>query len=811
MISLSLLFLLLATGCDQLFELLDESGGDFDLTVYGLNANYQNGAVELSWNYVEGADSYDILYSLDEYGSYQYLDTVYSNTFYTHYGEFNSNTYYYYKIRVYDYMGNSYDSNSVYVYIDYSSSGSVENFYVQMSGNSAYLSWSQHNDAQQYEIEYKLGYDGTFMYLTTLYNNYSTEYYHDNLNISTYYYYRIRYKDYDGNWSDYSDEIWIYSGDDHGGGTIYNFSVMMSGESVYLSWDQNNDATQYRIEYSNSQYGEYMELTVIYNNYTTSYYHNGVNSYTDYYYKIQYLDGNGTWSDFTDSIWINTGFIGGTPITNFNAVMYGSSSYISWDYHDNAYMYEVEVSNYMDHSFSSVGMIYDYNTPEIYHHNLNPETNYYYRIRYQDYNDNWSEYYGPVSVYSGDLIGEGVIGFSAVNQNGQVYLSWDNHVDADYYQIWESTSYSGPYNFIANSYSTDFTYTEVPLNVTRYYKVNLVDYYGDAGAFSEILSVYTEYIPLSSNNNLTSLYFNTGTLDYSFDNFDYFYVLTVGSGVESVTVTPTVQDGTAEVYVNDVFVTSGTSSEPETLLMGDNSSVFVIDVYAEDGTPRTFTIDVFREPTTDLEDFIVHGAVNVHYDSIEDLYYVGTETGVDSVDLEVIPLAQSALVYIEGYETNYRTITLSGDYTERSLTVEVVPYSGSPDSRFIDVIIVPNWTNDNPGGETELYYSFSAVQFQNYMIQWDDKVNGSGRYGEDILVTALYSDMTTVYSGLDRVNSGFHSPVTITAAENNVIILKVEAVDGGVLEDDFALRVYNETTDVWEEFLVSGDNTIVIE
>lgn len=126
-LSLSLLLLFLATSCDMLDEILGDGGDYGDLRVQYLVANYQNGTVQLSWDTIDGADSYEIWFSENEYNNYNHVDTVYGNS-YTHNYGFQSDRYYYYKIRIMDYNGTLHDySNHVFVYIDYGGSDTVEN------------------------------------------------------------------------------------------------------------------------------------------------------------------------------------------------------------------------------------------------------------------------------------------------------------------------------------------------------------------------------------------------------------------------------------------------------------------------------------------------------------------------------------------------------------------------------------------------------------------------------------------------------------------------------------------------------------
>lgn len=103
----------------------------------------------------------------------------------------------------------------------------------------------------------------------------------------------------------------------------------------------------------------------------------------------------------------------------------------------------------------------------------------------------------------------------------------------------------------------------------------------------------TRAAPLSSNANLSSLALSTGTLSPAFASGTTSYTAGVPFGTVSLTVTPTVADGTATVTVNGVSTTSGNASGSIALAVGNNTISTVVT--AEDGsTTRAYTITVTR-------------------------------------------------------------------------------------------------------------------------------------------------------------------------------------------------------------------------
>ena len=70
------------------------------------------------------------------------------------------------------------------------------------------------------------------------------------------------------------------------------------------------------------------------------------------------------------------------------------------------------------------------------------------------------------------------------------------------------------------------------------------------------------------------------------------YTASVGNAVSSVRVTPTVNEANATVTVKGTAVASGQQSGPISLSVGENTITVVVT--AEDGTTKTYTVDVTR-------------------------------------------------------------------------------------------------------------------------------------------------------------------------------------------------------------------------
>ncbi|CAI6081944.1 cadherin-like beta sandwich domain-containing protein [Cohnella sp. JJ-181] len=98
--------------------------------------------------------------------------------------------------------------------------------------------------------------------------------------------------------------------------------------------------------------------------------------------------------------------------------------------------------------------------------------------------------------------------------------------------------------------------------------------------------------PLSQNADLSDLFVEGLTLDPSFSSSVTDYAASVGYGVGSVTVTPTVAEAHATVTVNGNIVASGQASGQLHLSIGENE--ILILVTAQSGSTRTYAITVNR-------------------------------------------------------------------------------------------------------------------------------------------------------------------------------------------------------------------------
>lgn len=100
------------------------------------------------------------------------------------------------------------------------------------------------------------------------------------------------------------------------------------------------------------------------------------------------------------------------------------------------------------------------------------------------------------------------------------------------------------------------------------------------------------YVRPSSNNFLSGLAISNGPLSPSFDPQEAAYTAKAASNVDTISITPTVADAKASVTVNGVAAQSGVATAP--LALGSATTTFTVQVTAEDGSTRSYSIAVNR-------------------------------------------------------------------------------------------------------------------------------------------------------------------------------------------------------------------------
>ncbi|WP_164558095.1 DUF4347 domain-containing protein [Massilia atriviolacea] len=155
---------------------------------------------------------------------------------------------------------------------------------------------------------------------------------------------------------------------------------------------------------------------------------------------------------------------------------------------------------------------------------------------------------------------------------------------------------------------------------------------------------------VSANNDLANLVLSNGTLNPAFSVFQQAYSATVPNATSAITVTPTVAESSATVTVNGVPVTSGTASGAIALNIGLN--VISTVVTAQDGSPRTYTVNVTRNVSSnaDLSALALSaGTLNPAFAGATTNYTAAVPNATAS--LSVTPTAAGSTITVNGVAT----------------------------------------------------------------------------------------------------------------------------------------------------------------
>ncbi|OME92781.1 MULTISPECIES: tail fiber protein [Paenibacillus] len=190
---------------------------------------------------------------------------------------------------------------------------------------------------------------------------------------------------------------------------------------------------------------------------------------------------------------------------------------------------------------------------------------------------------------------------SARAGDGEVTLQWSTVTGATYYDIYSGTE-SGVYGTAPIATVTDTTYSAGDLlNGTTYYFAVKAGNDGGSSPFSEEVSARPAgaEIPVPSDADLSGLALSHGTLAPAFNPAVTSYISQVGNRITEISITPSVSDPQAKVTMNGKAVSAGQPSDPVSLAVGSNSIHLVVT--AQNGTTKTYTVDVNREAAASAE------------------------------------------------------------------------------------------------------------------------------------------------------------------------------------------------------------------
>ncbi|UUZ81306.1 cadherin-like beta sandwich domain-containing protein [Paenibacillus sp. P26] len=278
----------------------------------------------------------------------------------------------------------------------------------------------------------------------------------------------------------------------------------------------------------------------------------------------------------------------------------------------------------------------------------------------------------------------------------------------------------------------------------------------------------------SSNADLSNLELSVPGLSFQTGTTDY--IVPVANSVENVTVTPTVADGTATVTVAGVTVASGQASGAISLGVGDN--VIEVKVTAQDGTLKTYTINVKRAASSNANlGNLVLSVPGLNFQADRTDYTVPVAYSVENITVTPTVAENTANITVNG------TLTASG---QASSPIGLAPGSDTPVTIVVTAqngatktytITVKRAAPSSNADLSDLALSVSGLSFQagttNYAVSVAYSV-------ENVTVTPTVADSAATVSinGTLVASGQASSPISLTPGSDTAITIVVTAQSG---------------------------------
>lgn len=240
----------------------------------------------------------------------------------------------------------------------------------------------------------------------------------------------------------------------------------------------------------------------------------------------------------------------------------------------------------------------------------------------------------------------------------------------------------------------------------------------------------------SGNADLVGLVPSAGDLDPAFAPGATTYSLMVPSGTSSLQLTPTSADPTATITVNGSAVASGSASTA--IPLGIGTTTLTVVVTAQNGTTRSYTVNVIRAASTDatLASLVPSvGLLDPAFDKDTLSYSVNVDTSVERISFTPTVSEPSARVTVAGSNVASGSSSAPIGLAIGSNTISIVVTAHSGANRSYTVVVnraamvFPDPTLDPEvigllNAQTSAARRFAQVQtrnFQNRLEQLHDE------------------------------------------------------------------------------------------
>ncbi|WP_222429929.1 cadherin-like beta sandwich domain-containing protein [Paenibacillus cremeus] len=295
----------------------------------------------------------------------------------------------------------------------------------------------------------------------------------------------------------------------------------------------------------------------------------------------------------------------------------------------------------------------------------------------------------------------------------------------------------------------------------------------------------------SSNADLSKLTLSSGTVLPTFDPAVTSYTVSVANSVYGITVTPTLADSTASVKVNGASTASGQASGSINLNVGSNP--VTIEVTAQDGTQKTYTVHINRAPssTVVLSSLAVSaGALSPNFSGTNLGYNVSVGNAVSSTTITAAVYGPYTSLKIAGaaMQNGATSAPIALQVGANLIPIEVIAQDGINSQ--IYTVSVNRAPSDNAVvGSIVLSKGTLSPAFTSSLTDYEARV----AYSVVSLTVAASVDQPNAMISIQgiAVTSGAASLIPLQVGVNRITI-EATAQDG-VTKKTYVVTIYRES------------------
>ena len=439
------------------------------------------GKVKLTWNAIEGADSYTVYRAQTIDGEYNIVCGNYiTETSFIH--EFSSpGVTYYYKVAAIKESDSRCNSMSAAVIgiggkpVATVGTPTLSATNVSSTGKIK-LSWNAVDGAEKYEVYRATSKTGEYKLLTTTTKTSVTN---TKVNAGETYYYKVK--------AIHSNSSATSAFSTAVGRTVdlpqpvVTATNIASTGKIQLKWDAVSGAKEYKIYRSTSKTGTYKLLKTTTG---TSFKNTSVNAGETYYYKVKAFHSNSSATSVYSTAVGRTVDLPQPTLTVTNIASTGKIQ-LKWNAIEGAKEYKVYRSTTKGGEYK---LLKTTTVTSLKNTSVNAGETYYYKVMAVHSNSSATSAYSTAVGRTVDL--PQPVASVALNSKGKPRVTWNAVSGAKEYEVYRATSSSGTYTKLYTTTGTSMTNSSATAGKTYYYKVKAIHTNSSANsAYSVVKSV----------------------------------------------------------------------------------------------------------------------------------------------------------------------------------------------------------------------------------------------------------------------------------------------------------------------------------